>query len=395
MKVALVHDFLTQQGGAERVFELICKYFPAADIFTSVYEPKSTIKLDGRSVNTTRLQQIPGATKYFRLLAPFYFEAFQSLDLSAYDLIISSNSAFAKAVRKRPGAKHICLCHNITRFLWDTKVYLHEYKRYKPFSSVINTIFEPMRKRDIFHSDSPDIYIANSSIVAKRIEKIYKKKSTVINFPIDASKFTFSDQKGDYYLVASRLLSYKRIDIIVEAFNWLGLPLLIIGDGPERKRLEAKALDNIQFLGHVSDLERNHLMAKARFVIVAALEDYGLVPVEANASGTPVICYGAGGVLDTQIPEKTGLFFNRQTPDALQAAIVQANQMRWNYSDIRDHALKNFSEIVFFERVMKTIEDIFLGERITSVVKPVFLPSISTNLSDSEDSLNLSIKAKN
>jgi glycosyltransferase involved in cell wall biosynthesis len=395
MKVALVHDFLTQQGGAERVFELICKYFPAADIFTSVYEPKSTIKLDGRSVNTTRLQQIPGATKYFRLLAPFYFEAFQSLDLSAYDLIISSNSAFAKAVRKRPGAKHICLCHNITRFLWDTKVYLHEYKRYKPFSYVINTIFEPMRKRDIFHSDSPDIYIANSSIVAKRIEKIYKKKSTVINFPIDASKFTFSDQKGDYYLVASRLLSYKRIDVIVEAFNWLGLPLLIIGDGPERKRLEAKALDNIQFLGHVSDLERNHLMAKARFVVVAALEDYGLVPVEANASGTPVICYGAGGVLDTQVPEKTGLFFNRQTPDALQAAIVQANQMQWNYSDIRDHALKNFSEIVFFEKVMKTIEDIYLGERITSIFKPVFLPSVSTNLSNSEESLNLSIKAEN
>jgi glycosyltransferase involved in cell wall biosynthesis len=394
MKVALVHDFLTQQGGAERVFELICKYFPAADIFTSVYEPKSTIKLDGRSVNTTRLQQIPGATKYFRLLAPFYFEAFQSLDLSAYDLIISSNSAFAKAVRKRPGAKHICLCHNITRFLWDTKVYLHEYKRYKPFSSVINTIFEPMRKRDIFHSDSPDIYIANSSIVAKRIEKIYKKKSTVINFPINVSKFTFSDQKEDYYLVASRLLSYKRIDIIVEAFNWLGLPLLIIGEGPERKRLEAKALDNIQFLGHVSDLERNHLMAKARFVVVAALEDYGLVPVEANASGTPVICYGAGGVLDTQVPEKTGLFFNRQTPDALQAAIAQANEMKWNYSDIRDHALKNFSEIVFFEKVMKTIEDIYLGERITSVVKPVFLPAISTNLSSSEESLNLSIKSR-
>jgi glycosyltransferase involved in cell wall biosynthesis len=394
MKVALVHDFLTQQGGAERVFELICKYFPNADIFTSVYDPQNTITLDNRLVHTTQLQKIPGATKYFRLLAPFYFQAFQSLDLSQYDLIISSNSAFAKAVRKKPGAKHICLCHNITRFLWDTKVYLHEYKRYKPFSSTINKVFGPMRKLDILYSASPDLYVANSSVVAKRIEKIYKKKSLVINFPINTSKFTFSDQKEDYYLVASRLLSYKRIDIIVEAFNWLGLPLLIIGDGPERKRLEASALSNIRFLGHVSDLERNHLMAKARFVVVAALEDYGLVPIEANASGTPVICYGAGGVLDTQVPEKTGLFFNRQTPDALQAAIIKANQMLWNYSEIRDHALKNYSETVFFEKVIKTIEDVYFGERISTIIKPVFTSSISTSLANTIEPIQQSIKIK-
>jgi glycosyltransferase involved in cell wall biosynthesis len=389
MKVALVHDFLTQRGGAERVFELICKYFPNADIFTSLYDPQNTIFLGDRLVHTTQLQKIPGATKYFRLLAPFYFQAFQSLDLSDYDLIISSNSAFAKSVRKKPEAKHICLCHNITRFLWDTKVYLHEYKRYKPFSSAINAMFEPMRKTDVFYSDSPDLYVANSSTVAKRIEKIYKKKSLVINFPIDTTKFTFSDRKEDYYLVASRLLSYKRIDIIVEAFNWLGLPLLIIGDGPERNRLEAMALSNIRFLGHVNDHERNHLMAKARFVVVAALEDYGLVPIEANASGTPVICYGAGGVLDTQIPEKTGLFFNRQTPDALQSAVVQASQMVWDYSEIRDHALKNFSETVFFEQVIKTIEDVYFGERISSIIKPIFIPSISTNtISPDNDLVN-------
>jgi glycosyltransferase involved in cell wall biosynthesis len=394
MKIALVHDFLTQRGGAERVFELICKYFPNADIFTSLYDRQNTISLENRLVRTTPLQKIPGATKYFRLLAPFYFQAFQSLDLNNYDLIISSNSAFAKAVRKKPGAKHICLCHNITRFLWDTKVYLHEYKRYKPFSSAINTVFEPMRKRDIFYSDSPDLYIANSSIVAKRIEKIYKKKSLVINFPINTGKFTFSDQKEDYYLVASRLLSYKRIDIIIEAFNWLGLPLLIIGTGPERKRLEASALSNIRFLGHVSDLERNHLMAKARFVVVAALEDYGLVPVEANASGTPVICYGAGGVLDTQIPGKTGLFFNKQTPDALQSTIIQANQMAWDYSEIRDHALKNFSETVFFEKVIKAIEDVYFGEKISSIVKPILIPSISTNLVNTKAVIQKSTKIK-
>jgi glycosyltransferase involved in cell wall biosynthesis len=372
MKIALVHDYLTQQGGAERVFELICKYFPSADIFTSLYDPRNTIALNNRLVHTTKLQRLPGAAKYFRLLAPFYFKAFKTLDLQEYDLIISSSSAFAKAVRKKPGAKHICFCHNITRFLWDTKVYLHEYKKYAPFLSVINYLFDFMRKEDILSSCSPDIYIANSSIVARRINSVYRKESKVINFPVDTSKFLFSDQKEDFYLVATRLISYKRVDLIVEAFNWLGLPLLIIGDGPERKNLESKALSNIQFLGHVSDFERNNLMAKARFVIVAALEDYGLVPIEANASGTPVICYGAGGVLDTQVPGKTGLFFNKKTPESLQSAVLQANQMTWNYASIREHAL-NFSENVFFEKIIEVIHETYFGKTISSIVQPKFM----------------------
>jgi glycosyltransferase involved in cell wall biosynthesis len=372
MKIALVHDYLTQQGGAERVFELICKYFPSADIFTSLYDPRNTISLNNRLVHTTKLQRLPGAAKYFRLLAPFYFKAFKTLDLQEYDLIISSSSAFAKAVRKKPGAKHICFCHNITRFLWDTKVYLHEYKKYTPFQSMINYLFDFMRKEDILSSCSPDIYIANSTIVARRINNIYRKESKVINFPIDTSKFLFSDQKEDFYLVATRLISYKRVDLIVEAFNWLGLPLLIIGDGPEKKNLESKALSNIQFLGHVNDLERNSLMAKARFVIVAALEDYGLVPIEANASGTPVICYGAGGVLDTQIPGKTGLFFNKKTPESLQSAVLQANQMTWNYKIIREHALK-FSEQIFFEKIIEVIHETYFGKTISSIVQPKFM----------------------
>lgn len=369
MKIALVHDYLTQQGGAERVFELICKYFPTADIFTSLYDPQNTIYLNNRLVHTTKLQMLPGSAKYFRLLAPFYFKAFQTLDLQDYDLIISSSSSFAKAVRKKPGAKHICFCHNITRFLWDTKVYLHEYKKFSPFLSVINSFFDSMRKEDILSSCSPDVYIANSSTVAHRINNTYRKESKVINFPVDTNKFAFSDQKEDFYLVATRLISYKRVDLIVEAFNWLGLPLLIIGDGPERKNLEAKALSNVQFLGHVSDLDRNNLMAKARFVIVAALEDYGLVPIEANASGTPVICYGAGGVLDTQIPGETGLFFHKKTPESLQAAVLKANQMNWNYTKIREHALKHFSEQVFFEKVMEVINETYFGKAISSTTQ--------------------------
>lgn len=357
-KVALVHDYLTQRGGAERVFELLCKHYPNADIFTSVYDPQKTIELSERLVRTTILQKIPGAKKYFRLMAPFYFPAFRALDLQEYDLIVSSSTSFAKAVRKRPGARHICFCHNVTRFLWDTQTYLREYGDYRFFSELIDRVFQILRQADLAYSQEPDLYIANSSIVADRIHKIYKKQAIVINYPIDTRKFIFSNKKNDFYLVSARLISYKRIDIIIEAFNWLGWTLLISGDGPERERLKSKALKNIHFLGHVSDEERSYLMSTASSVIIAALEDYGLVPVEANASGTPVIAYGAGGVLDTQIPGHTGVFFKRQTPEALQAALLEAREIAWDYKKIRNHAISQFSEEVFFNKVERVIEEV-------------------------------------
>jgi glycosyltransferase involved in cell wall biosynthesis len=351
MKIALIHDYLTQRGGAERVFELLCKRFPNADVYTSLYDPKRTIDLGDRLVQTTALQSIPGAPKYFRLLAPFYYPAFRSLDLHDYDLLISSSTSFAKAVKKRPDAKHICFCHNVTRFLWDTQTYLREYSDYQNFYPFIEKIFQVMRRMDVHYAQEPDFYIANSTIVAERIRTIYKKQAIVINYPIDTNQFTFSDQKEDFYLVSARMISYKRLDVIIEAFNWLGWNLLIMGDGPERDRLKNQALKNIQFLGHVTDAERTHLMSKARSVVVAALEDYGLVPVEANASGTPVVAYGAGGVLDTQIPGQTGVFFKRQSPESLQSALLQARDINWNYEKIREHAISQFSEDAFFNKV--------------------------------------------
>ncbi len=351
MKIALVHDYLTQRGGAERVFELLCQQYPNADIFTSLYDADRTIEMGERLVRTTFLQKIPGAAQHFRLMAPLYYPAFRALDLQDYDLIISSSTSFAKSVRKRPDAKHICFCHNVTRFLWDTETYLKEYGDYRHFYPVIEQIFRVMRRADLKYSQGPDLYIANSTVVARRIRKIYGKRAIVVNYPIDSKKFTFSADKSDFYLASARLLRYKRVDVIVEAFNWLGLPLIITGDGPERERLQAQALPNIQFVGHISDAERCNLMSKARSVIVAALEDYGLVPVEANASGTPVIAYGAGGVLDTQQHGKTGLLFKRQTPESIQSAVLEAQTTAWNYQQICDHAMNQFSEPVFFSKV--------------------------------------------
>ena len=356
MKIALVHDYLTQRGGAERVFELLCKRYPEADIFTSLYDAQKSIDLGERIINTTFLQKIPGATKYFRMLAPLYFPAFRSLDLQDYDLIISSSTSFAKAVRKKPQARHICFCHNVTRFLWDTETYLREYGDYRYFAPLIEKVFQIIRNLDLKYAQEPDLYIANSSIVAQRIEKIYHKQAIVVNYPIDTNNFVFSDTKEEYYLASARMISYKRLDIIVEAFNWLGWNLLISGDGPEQEKLKAQALPNIQFLGHVSDRERKNLFSKAKSIIVAALEDYGLVPVEANASGTPVIAYGAGGVLDTQIPGKTGVFFQRQTPCSLQAALLEARGISWDYENIRNHAVSKFSEQSFFGKVERIID---------------------------------------
>jgi len=215
-----------------------------------------------------------------------------------------------------------------------------------------------MRSADLSSSQEPDLYIANSSIVADRIQKIYGKPAFTVNYPIDSQQFVYSDQKEDYYLASARLLSYKRIDLIVEAFNWLGWNLLISGTGPERERLEAQALSNVKFLGYVSDRERCQLISKARAVVVAAEEDYGLVPVEANVSGTPVVCFGAGGVLDTQVPGKTGVFFNRQTPESLINALLKAEAVQWDYAEIREHALSNFTEQVFFSKVSPIIDQV-------------------------------------
>ena len=367
MKVALVHDYLTQQGGAERVFELLCKRFPKADIFTSVYDPQRTIQLKERLVQTTLLQSLPRASKYFRLLAPLYYPAFRALNFQGYDLIISSTSSFAKSVRKGTHAKHICFCHNVTRFLWDTRTYLGEYKDFQTFYPVIEAVFRVMRKVDVAYAQEPDLYIANSSTVARRIQKFYGKPAITINYPIDVSCFSFSSQKDDFYLTSARLLSYKRVDIIVEAFNRLGWKLIVTGDGPERKRLQSQAAHNITFLGHVSDIQRSRLLAKAKAVVVAALEDYGLVPIEANVSGTPVIAYGQGGILDTQVPGKTGLFFPEQTAESLESVLREASAMKWNYSEIRDHALNKFTEEIFFEQVEQVIDELCSGEILSLV----------------------------
>jgi glycosyltransferase involved in cell wall biosynthesis len=244
---------------------------------------------------------------------------------------------------------------------------LREYKEFQTLYPFLEQIFQVMRKTDVMYAQEPDLYIANSSTVAQRIRQIYGKAAVTINYPIDTNQFSFSADKENFYLVAARLLSYKRVDVIIEAFNRLGWNLMVLGDGPERKRLEARAGKNITFLGHLNDLLRRLLLSKAQSIVVAALEDYGLVPIEANASGTPVIAYGAGGVLDTQVSGKTGLFFTEQTPESLVAALLQAQEIQWDYARIRDHAVNRFSEAVFFEQIEQVVQNLCTQSKPISV----------------------------
>ncbi len=383
MKIALVHDYLTQQGGAERVFELLCRHFPTADIYTSLYDRENSIELGNRPIHTTYLQNLPYANQFFRLLAPFYYQAFRSLNLDAYDLVISSSSSFAKAVKTRKDAKHICFCHNVTRFLWDTQTYLNQYSQFKRFAPLIEQAFGRLRKADQRYAHEPDLYIANSSTVAQRILDHYQENAIVVNYPIDESKFAFSENKQDYSLVSSRFLSYKRIDVTIQAFNTLGWKLKIIGDGPERDRLKAMAGPTIEFLGQVSDAKRAHLMATAKYVIVSALEDYGLVPIEANVSGTPVIAFGEGGILDTQVDGKTGLLFRPQTPEALTQALVEAEEKSWDPSEIRDHALQKFSQGVFFSKIDQILSTFCKDLSLATPIKTGSTPKSSRPI-DSE-----------
>ena len=221
-----------------------------------------------------------------------------------------------------------------------------------------------MRKLDWKYAQEPDLYIANSSVVGERIENIYHRHAIVVNYPIASNSFKFEAKKQDFYLVTSRFLGYKKIDVTIKAFNNLGWPLIIIGDGPEKKYLESIANKNVKFLGYVSDQKRRNLMSKASGVIVTALEDYGLVPIEANASGTPVIAYGKGGVLDTQICGLTGVLFDRQTPESLEKALCKAKNIKWDYAEIRDHALSNFTEKIFFDKVKIIVDYVRRNESI-------------------------------
>lgn len=359
MNIALVHEWLTNMAGSEKVLLELGKIYPEADIYASVYNPDKARGFKNREIKTTYLQNYAIFRNYREALIPFAPAAYESLDLSAYDIVISNTTFASKGVITKPDTFHICYCHTPTRYLWEPS--LDTRATTGLFSSLRKRTAHNLRRWDIVASARPDIYFANSETVKKRIAKYYRRDSKVIYPPVDISKFKLSGKEtGDYYLFVSRLIRYKKADLVIEAFNKLGLELRIIGGGPEESKLKSIAGQNIRFLGRLSDEELVTEYAGAKAFIFPAEEDFGIVPVEAMASGRPVIAFGKGGASETVVRGVTGEYFMDQTPEALIEAVQKFNPEKYDSSVIRKRAERfsesNFKE-VFKSSVTKAYED--------------------------------------
>lgn len=359
MKVALVHDYLNQSGGAERVLAALCELFPSAPIYTLVYDTRATYReFANRQVYTSFLQRVPFAVRYHRAFAPLMPFAIEQLDLQEYDLVISSSEAFGKGVITRPDAIHICYCHTPPRFLWDGS---QEHLSYSTLPSFAKTLALPfltyLRMWDIQALPGVDYFFANSHFVSRRIAKYYRREARVLYPPVSLGMFNVSLPRQDYYILAMRLVPYKRPDIVIEAFNALGLPLKVVGEGPLRKKLERKARANIEFLGHKPHTEMPAYLARARALIFPQEEDFGISAVESCAAGTPVIAYSGGGAREIIRQRVNGLLFSPQTSRGLIEAIRDFQNISFSDTMVRQSVVR-FSEDSFTRGFMEALQEL-------------------------------------
>jgi glycosyltransferase involved in cell wall biosynthesis len=357
MKIALIHDHLTQDGGAERVLRVFREIFSEAPIYALVYDKKRMGKeFDEKNIKTSFLQNIPGGVKKFKWFLPLMPLATEKHELDEYDVVLSSSSALSKGVITRPDALHVCYCHTPTRYLWtDTHLYIKELSHGSIVKKAVSLMLPKLRMWDRMAADRVDKFIANSKTVQKRISKYYSRDSEVIYPPVGVSKFEIFPTQEDYYLAGGRLVPYKRFDIVVQAFNKLGIPLKIFGEGPELKKLKEMAKPNIQFLGKVSDEEKKELYGKSLAFIHPQEEDFGLMVIEAMASGRPVIAYPKGGATETVMEGKTGTFFPDQNWESLAHTIIRFKPEEYRPEEIREHAAQ-FDTVVFKGRIKNYIE---------------------------------------
>lgn len=356
MKIALVHDYFTQTGGAERVVEVLHRMYPDAPIFTTVsFRDKLWPGLLDADIRTSWMQRVPFVKTAYRAFFPLYPQAIESLDLSDYDLVISSSSAYAKSAIPRPGAAHVCYCHTPMRFAWSYDAYVDR----EGFGGLVRAVLPPLIMRvrdwDLRTAGRVTQYVANSSAVRERIRKCYGVDAEVVFPPVGVERYEISPEQDDSYLIVARFVPYKRLDLAIEAFNRMGRRLRIVGGGPGRKALEAMAGPTIEFAGRLSDAEVAEAFARCRGLIFPGEEDFGIAPLEANASGRPVVAYAAGGALDTVIDGVSGVHFHEQTVEALCAAVERCEATAWDAAAIRRHA-EGFSEAHFREHFAAVVE---------------------------------------
>ncbi len=341
MKVAIVHDWLNQLGGAEGVLEVLAEIFPGAPIYTSIYSPTAMPASYRRwDIRPTWMDRLPAIHRRHQPYLLLYPIAFGNLRLEGYDLVISNKSAFCFGVRLPPETVHLCYCLTPTRFVWDLDSYV-ERERIGPLARrLIRVFIRRLQRWEQQAANRVHRFIAISREVQMRIRRYYDRDSTIIYPPVDTRRFaSISVQEPDhYFLIVSRLVPYKRIDLAIQAFNQLRLPLWIAGDGRDRASLERMAQPNVRFLGRVPDEELGPLLARCRAFILPGKEDFGITPVEAMAAGRPVIAYGGGGALDYVIDGLSGILFHEQTAEALADAVLRFNQAAFDPAVLRAHA---------------------------------------------------------
>lgn len=370
LKVAVVHEWLVNYAGSERVVEQLLLMFPQADLFSVVdfLAPEERGFLGGRTATTTFIQKLPRAKKNFRSYLPLMPMAIEQLDLSGYDLILSSSHAVAKGVLTGPDQVHVSYVHSPIRYAWDMQhQYLEESGLTKGFKSgLARVILHYIRLWDSRTAAGVDVFVANSSFIGRRIRKVYRRDSQVVFPPVDTEAFTPAANKKNYYLTASRLVPYKKVPLIIEAFAKMpDTQLIVIGDGPEWAKAKAVNAPNVTLLGYQSFNVLKEHMQHAKGFVFAAEEDFGITPVEAQACGTPVIAYGRGGALETvkglDADQPTGVFFSEQSVEAIMAAVrsFEQNSHRFTIQACRDNA-ERFSIAQFRSSMMKVIETALL-----------------------------------
>ena len=362
LRVALVHDWLNQMGGAENVLEELVGLFPGAPVFTSMYGPeKMPDSYRAWPIHTSFMQNLPGVTQHHQAYLPLYPAAFAATDLSGFDLILSNKSGFCHGVRsRRDGRKalHVCYCLTPTRFLWLYEQYRDRERIGALMDAALRPVLALLRRWDYAAAQRVDHFIAISSVVQERIRRIYGRESLVVHPPVDTQRFTPdpSVSNGSYFLIVSRLIPYKRVDLAIEAFR--ALPnerLIVVGSGRDGPALEAAAPANVTFLGWQPADRQLELVRGCKAFLFPGLEDFGIAPVEAMSAGRPVIAYRGGGALDTVIPARTGVFFDEQTPEALRHAIEQFDPCAFDPALCRAHA-QTFSQDSFRRRMLETLD---------------------------------------
>lgn len=358
MRIALIHDCIIHIGGAERVLQNLHAVYPEAPIYTLISNEKVARELlPGAEIRASFAQRLPGAKRFFRAYFPLYPMAVESFDLRGFDVILSSSFAFAKGIIPPPEARHVCYCYTPLRYLWS-EYHAHRLSVFRePWKRILtDPLMSHLRMWDRLAADRVDQFIAISNVTATRIAKYYRRDSTVIHPPARVKAITPSNASGDYFLLVSRLMPYKRVEVAVEAFNQLGLPLKIVGTGPQFDELKSLAKSNIELLGGVSDSELAELYSGCRAFVYPAIEDFGIVMVEAQAYGKPVIACAGGGAAEIVIDGETGVLFDEQSPAAFIEAIKQFEDLRFDGARIREHAMQ-FDESIFREKIRTFIEE--------------------------------------